>query len=252
VVNYKKIPLDKAPGLDGLTCQFYKSCWPIIKHKIVRAISAVWSRKMLGFSALNTAYITLFPKREDAGQPKEFRPISLVHSFTKLLTKLMANHLIGRLNQIVSPNQSAFIKERFIQDNFMLVHQMMRYLHQQKQPQILLKLDISKAFSSVNWPFMLEVLHHMGFRQIWRDIINGQLYSSTTQVLLNGIPGTRIFHRCGLRQGDPLCLMIFILVMDVLGHMIMKATVERILQPIAKRALQHRISLYVDDMVLFL
>jgi hypothetical protein len=92
----------------------------------------------------------------------------------------------------------------------------------------------------------------MGFGQIWRNIISGLLYSSTTQVLLNGIPDTRTFHRRGLRQGDPLSPMIFILVMDVLGHMIAKAAEEGILQSLARRALQLQISLYVDDMVLFL
>jgi hypothetical protein len=107
---------------------------------------------------LNTAYITLLPKKVDAEQPKDFMPISLVHSFAKLITKLMANRLVGRLQEMVSPNQSAFIKGRFIQDNFMLVQQTAQFLHQQKQPHILLKLDISKAFYSVAWPFLIEVL----------------------------------------------------------------------------------------------
>jgi hypothetical protein len=107
----------------------------------------------------------------------------------------MANRLVGQLNQLVSPNQSAFIKGCFIQDNFMLVQQMTRFLHQQKQPHIMLKLDITKAFDSVSWPFLLEVMQHLGFRSIWRDILCGLLYSSATQVLLNGIPGRRIFHR---------------------------------------------------------
>jgi hypothetical protein len=108
---------------------------------------------------------------------------------------VLANRLAGRLNQLVSPNQSAFIKGRFIQDNFMLVQQTTRFLHQQKQPRLVLKLDTAKAFDSVSWPFLLEVMQHLGFRPIWRDIICGLLYSSTTQVLLNGIPGQRIFHR---------------------------------------------------------
>ena len=248
----QQLPPDKAPGPDGFTGSFYKSCWPIIKNDIMAAFSALWSRKYANFGILNTAYITLLPKVEAAEQPKDFRPISLVHSFAKLVTKVLANRLAGRLQHLVSPNQSAFIKGRFIQDNFMLVQQTARFLHQQKQPRILLKLDISKAFDSVSWPFLLEVLQQLGFGPIWRDVISGLLASSSTQVLLNGIPGSSIFHQRGLRQGDPLSPMLFILVMDVLGLMISKAASEGLLKPLSRRVLQHRVSLYADDVVLFL
>jgi hypothetical protein len=125
---------------------------------------------------------------------KNYRPISLVHSFAKLITKLLANRLAGRLNDLVSPVQSPFIKGRFIQDNFMLVQQTARYLHQQKQPRILLKLDITKAFDSVSWPLLLEVLKNLGFGQIWCDIISGLLTTSSTKVILNGSPETRIIY----------------------------------------------------------
>jgi hypothetical protein len=191
----KRIPSNKAPRPDGFTDRFYKTCWPIIKGDIMAAILAIWSRKFIGFAALNTAYITLLPKKVDAAQPKDFRPISLVHSFAKLVTKLLANRLAARLQEMISPNQSAFIKGRFIQDNFMLMQQTARFPHHQRQPHILLKLDISKAFDSVAWPFLMEVLQHLGFGQVWRDIISGLLASSSTQVLMNGIPGERIVHR---------------------------------------------------------
>jgi hypothetical protein len=85
------------------------------------AISAVWSRKFCNFSNLNSVYITLIPKVEGVDQIKDFRPISLVHSFAKLVTKLLANRLATKLQEMVSPVQTAFIKGRFIQDNFMLV-----------------------------------------------------------------------------------------------------------------------------------
>jgi hypothetical protein len=246
------LPSDKAPGPDGFTVNFYKVCWPIIKTEIMAAISAIWSRKFDRFEQLNSAYIILLPKKEDATSIREYRPISLVHSFAKLITKILANRLAGRLNELVSPVQSAFIKGRFIQDNFMLVQQTARYLHQQKQARILLKLDITKAFDSVSWPFLLEVMRFLGFGQIWCDIISGLLKSSSTQVLLNGIPGDRIVYRRGLRQGDPLSPMLFILVMDVLCYMVQRAAEENLLQPLARRALQHRISIYADDVVIFL
>jgi hypothetical protein len=68
----KKLPSDKAPGPDGLIDRFYKVCWQIIKHDIMVVISAVWSRKMMGFSALNTAYITLLPKKRRCRTTQRF------------------------------------------------------------------------------------------------------------------------------------------------------------------------------------
>ena len=134
----------------------------------------------------------------------------------------------------------------------MLVQHTTKFLHQQKQARILLKLDITKAFDSVSWPFLLEVMQNLGFGPIWCDIVSGLLAISSTQILLNGSPGDRIEHRRGLRQGDPLSPMLFILVMDVLYHMVKKASEEGLLQPLSRRALQHRISLYADDVVIFL
>jgi hypothetical protein len=128
------------------------------------AVSAVWRRN---FRLLNTAFITLIPKKDDAIQAGDFRPISLIHSFAKLIMEILANRLAARLDTIVPKNQSAFIKGRFIQDNFMLIQQTTRFLHSQKQPRIMLKLDITKAFDSVSWTFLMEVLEKLGFGRIW-------------------------------------------------------------------------------------
>jgi hypothetical protein len=124
----KSLPSDKAPGPDGFTDRFYKSYWPVIKVDIVAANYTVWGRNFRNLWMLNSASITLISKREDVDQVKDFWPINLVHSFAKLLTKILANRLAARLDEMVSPNQSAFIKGRFIQDNIMLVQQTARFL----------------------------------------------------------------------------------------------------------------------------
>jgi hypothetical protein len=74
------------------------------------AMSAVWSRKFINFGMLNSAFITLIQKKTGAEQVKDFRPISLVHSFAKLVTKVLANKLAGKMHELISPIQSAFIK----------------------------------------------------------------------------------------------------------------------------------------------
>uniref|UniRef100_A0A0A9B3W4 Reverse transcriptase domain-containing protein n=1 Tax=Arundo donax TaxID=35708 RepID=A0A0A9B3W4_ARUDO len=247
----KDLPPDKAPGPDGFTGRFYRSCWHIIKGDLMMALTALYNgdQRMLGM--LNSAYLTLIPKKPDAIRVGDYRPISLVHSFAKLITKILANPLAPKLNELVSTNQSAFIQRRCIQDNFFLVQQTARFLHHQKDPRILLKLDISKAFDSVQWPFLLEVLSHLGFGDRWRNILCGLLFTASTQVMVNGVPRVSISHQRGLRQGDPLSPMLFIIVMDCLNALISRASSEGLLQPLARRALPHRMSLYVDDVVLF-
>jgi hypothetical protein len=116
----KLFPSNKAPGPDGFTGQFYKSCWTIIKDDVMLAFDAIRRRNFMNFCFLNTTYITLLPK-EDYIMAKDFRLISLIHSFVKLFTKVLANRLRDHMNEIVYKNQSAFIKARFKQDNFMLV-----------------------------------------------------------------------------------------------------------------------------------
>jgi hypothetical protein len=160
---------------------------------------------------LNSAYLVLIPKKTDALSARDFRPISLIHSFAKLVTKLLANRLGPHLQKLVAANQSAFVKGRSIHDNYMMVQHSIKSLHKKRVSSLFLKLDISKAFDSVSWAFLIEVLSHLGFGNIWRNLISNLLASSSTQVLLNGSPGLPIRHRRGLRQGDPLSPMLFVL-----------------------------------------
>jgi len=157
---------------------------------------------------------------ESGGSARALRPISLMHSFSKLFAKCLATRLAPKPKDIVAMNQSALIKGRAIHDNFRTVQLACRWLHSRKFPAVLIKIDIAKAFDSVAWPFLLEILQHIGFSRRWTNWISILLSTVSTKVLVNGRPERRIAHARGLRQGDPISPMLFIIVMEVLNSLI--------------------------------
>jgi hypothetical protein len=125
-------------------------------------------------------------------------------------------------------------------------------LNSKRFPSELLKIDIAKAFDSMLWPFLLEVLQHIGFPRRWTNWISILLSTASTKVMLNGRPGRRIAHVRGLRQGDPISPMLFVVVMEVLNSLIREADRRVLLSPLPGRAIAHRASLYADDLVVLM
>jgi hypothetical protein len=117
----RELPTDKLPGPDGMTGAFYKSAWPVIKDDVMTAINAFYTVDRRQFRCVNGALLTLIPKKEDTAAPQDYRPISLIHSFPKLVSKMLANRLAPRLDDLIKRNQSAFIKGRSILDNYKYV-----------------------------------------------------------------------------------------------------------------------------------
>uniref|UniRef100_A0A8R7PR86 Reverse transcriptase domain-containing protein n=1 Tax=Triticum urartu TaxID=4572 RepID=A0A8R7PR86_TRIUA len=112
---------------------------------------------------LNSANVVLLPKKEGAEGIADFRPISLIHAIAKIIAKILSTCLAPHMEKLVSNAQSAFIKRRSIHDNFLCVRNLARRLHKCKTPSLLFKLDIRKAFDSVRWEYILDLLRRRGF-----------------------------------------------------------------------------------------
>lgn len=246
-----QMPSDKAPGPDGFTGAFFKKCWDIIKVDVMCVINLFGNLHAENFHWLNSANIALLPKKEGAEEVSDFRPISLIHAIAKIVTKILALRLAPFMNDLVSNAQSAFIKKRSIHDNFLYVKNLAKRLHKSKILALLFKLDIRKAFDSIRWEYILDLLQRRGFPSRFRGWITALFTTASSRVLLNRIAGSPISHGRGLRQGDPLSPMLFVLAIDPLTQLLEIATSEGLLHKLRGRGTILRTSLYADDAAVF-
>ena len=131
----------------------------------------------------------------------------------------------------------------------MYVRNYARRLHKTKTPALLLKLDIKKAFDSVRWDYLLDLLQRRGFPPKFRNWLAALLYTASSRLLVNGIPSASIKHGRGLRQGDPL---FFDIAIDPLQSTLDRATEHGDLHRLKGRVSRLRTSLYADDAAIFL
>jgi hypothetical protein len=222
-----------------------------IKYDFMAAMNAFYNLHCCNLHLIISANIILIPKKDGAETVGDFRPISLIHSFIQIITKTLALRLAPRMNEIISPFQSAFIKSWSIHENFLAVRSTIRRFQCNNSPTLFLKLDISKAFNSVRWDYLISLLGNLGFPVRWIDWVATILYTSSSRVTINGVPNPPIRHGRGLRQGDPLSPLLFVLAIDLLQKILKIAAESGALSKLGNCLSILRISLYADDAALF-
>jgi hypothetical protein len=243
-----------APGPDGLPALFYHNYWDIIGKEITDMALGILNNNS-DPSPLNHTYICLIPKCDNPSTPSDFRPISLCNVTLKIITKTISNRIKEVLLDIISQNQSAFIKGRLITDNTIIAADIFNYLQHtnRKNGYVGIKTDMAKAYDRVEWRFLEATLTTMGIPTSLIQTIMKCVTTVQFSILLNGYPTSNFQPQRGLRQGDPLSPYLFILCADVLSGLISKAQQNHLIHgvKIAPRAPEITHLLFADDSLLF-
>jgi len=203
----------KCPGPDGITLGFVKDFWDVLKGDVMRFLVELHRNGRLA-KGINSTFIALIPKVDNPHRLNDFRPISLVGSMYKILAKVLANRLRSVIGLVISDAQSAFIKGRQILDGILVANEIVDEARKSHKDLLLFKVDFEKAYDSVDWGYLEEVMYKMGFPSLWRKWINECIGTATASVLVNGSPTDEFSLGRGLRQGDPLSPFLFLLAVE--------------------------------------
>lgn len=148
---------------------------------------------------------------------KKFRPIALINVAFRLLVKGIATRLSLVANQVIDPSQSAFIRGRSILEGILVLHEVQHSAQFKKENVFILKLDFEKAYDCVSWEFLEGVIYRKGFDPLWVSWIMQLLRGEQTAININGEPDPFSQNLRGVRQGGPISLLLFNLVVDALA-----------------------------------
>jgi hypothetical protein len=138
-----------ALGPDGFSFLFYQKFWSIIKSDLMDVVKG-FDRGEVNMARLNFARIILIPKEEGANTLKKFRPISLINCSFKIFSKALNNMLEKVCDRLLSTNQTAFVRGRYILESVVSAHEILHDAKKNKEKCLVIKLDYEKAYDRVD------------------------------------------------------------------------------------------------------
>ncbi|GKD56770.1 RNA-directed DNA polymerase, eukaryota, reverse transcriptase zinc-binding domain protein, partial [Tanacetum coccineum] len=188
------IDSSKASGPDGYTSCFFKKAWSLIGKDVCMAIREFFSKGKL-LKEVNATLVALVPKVDTPNQISDFRPIACCNVLYKCISKILTNRMKNGLRDII----------------------------ENKGPRgNRCAIDIQKAYDIVSWKFLEDVLKEVGVHQVMINWIMICISTTSFSICINGEVCGYFKGGRGLRQGDPMSLYLFTLVMEVLNMIMIK------------------------------
>ena len=248
--SLKKLPNNKAPGCDGLTTDFYKFFWVDIKDLLFNSYLYGYHHGILSLDQ-RRAILNLIPKPDkDLRYLKNWRPLSLLNTDYKILAKTLASRLQDVIGSLINEDQTGCLAGRFIGENLRTIIDTFDFTTLNNIPGLMVMLDFEKAFDSVSWKYLFEILERFNFGENFIHWIK-TLYSKPLICVTNNGFSTSFFPISrGIRQGCPISALLFLLVAETMAIHIRQNNDIKGIEITPKCTV--KLMQYADDTTLFL
>lgn len=217
----KNATKNTSPGPDGLTYNFYKKCYDILKDDLLALFNSYLTQGEYPPGLFSEGIITLIPKKGDNRDLSNRRPISMLNTDYKLFTKILWIRLQPLLSKLLGPGQSSCVTEKSCINNLRTLRNIALKAKQSKHFKVmLLSIDLEKAFDRVDHDFLWSVLVKFKFPEAFINCLKKLYKNATSKVLFNGFLTNSFRIESSVRQGCPLSMALFCLYIEPLIRML--------------------------------
>ena len=242
-----KMNRNRAPGVTGFTPEFFLHFWEEVGGLITKYVNDAFRNGV--FINQRRGVVTLIPKKGEQSELANKRPICLLDVIYKMVAKVVACRIGFVIDQLISPEQTGFVKGRYIGENVRLISDVIDYCQIDNSEGIIIACDYRAAFDSLEHEFIIEALKAYNFGENligWVKL----LYSDASLAIMNNGHRSRWFNcKRGTFQGSPLSGVLFVLAVEILAISIKR---QQNIRGIEISGIEVKLSLYADDMTLML
>lgn len=189
----KKLPSGKAPGIDGLSADFFRQFWDMLRIDFLDVLNESFASGKLS-ETMQMSIVTLIFNKNSRQDLRNYRPISMLCSDYKIIAEALAERMKQVLPSIIHEDQTCFLKDRYIGENTVFLD-VQKYLLKEVKPGLAFLADWEKAYDLADCSVLQESLRYFGFGPIfirWFSVLHA---GSTCRIIINSFLQT-LFKSC--------------------------------------------------------
>lgn len=219
-----------ATGLDGCPYELWKKLNKVYEEKkaqggtgfdIVAALNALFQDiQVFGIeekSDFASGWMCPLYKKKDPAEISNYRPITLLNTDYKLLTKTVALQLVEQIHKLIHPDQAGFIPKRSIFNHIRLASTIINYAEVMEVNGAIVALDQEKAYDKIRHRYLWSTLEAMNLPEVFVKTVKSLYGNAFTKVAINGVLSEPFRVTRGVRQGDPLSCLLFDIAIEPLA-----------------------------------